>query len=117
MDLTLWIDWILYSRFSIPRIFFFFQWDLGCFFFFSFFTKIQIGILIRKQIFRFFTKIQKRIIDPKLSTTEVESLGTIQNQILWTQNLKSFFITDSKNGTFSDTSFLLLTTSPNDADF
>ena len=95
--------------------FFFFQWDLGCIFF-LFFTKIQIGILIRN-IFRFFTKIQKRIIDPKLSTTEVESLGTIQNQILWTQNPKSFFITDSKNGTFSDTSFLLLTTSPNDADF
>ena len=55
-------------------------------FFFSFFTKIQIGILIRKRIFRFFTEIQKGIINPKLSTTEVESLGTVQNQILWTQD-------------------------------
>ena len=59
---------------------------LKMFFFFSFFTTIQIGILIRKRIFRFFTEIQKRIINPKLSTTEEESLGTIQNQILWTQD-------------------------------
>ena len=43
-------------------------------------------ILIRKRIFRFFTEIQKRIVNPKLSTREEESLGTIQNQILWTQD-------------------------------
>ena len=34
-------------------------------------------ILIRKRIFRFFTEIQKRIDNPKWSTTEEESLGTI----------------------------------------
>ena len=43
-------------------------------------------ILIRKRIFRFFTEIQKRIVNPKWSTTEEESLGSIQNQILWTQD-------------------------------
>ena len=30
----------------------------------GFFAKIQILILVRKRIFRFFAKIQKRIIDP-----------------------------------------------------
>ena len=52
--------------------------------------------LIWKRIFRFFTKIQKRIMDPKWSSTGVDSLDHIQNRILWMRGPKCFFCTDPK---------------------
>ena len=49
-----------------------------------------------KSGFGFFTKIQKRIMDPKWSTTEVASLDHIQNRILWIHDPKRFLTTDPK---------------------
>ena len=58
--------------------------------------KFKSGFSIRKRIFGFFTKIQKRIMDPKWSTTEVASLDHIQNRILWIHDPKRFLTTDPK---------------------